>query len=498
MLFGQYQNLINGVRFPLDRPSPRNINRVDMGALPLIDRMHRTGIYMDADRCRALDSRLVVDQAILQESIDLLVGRPLNPASGDQVAAFLYGELGLDRVLAEHSSGKQEVKQTQSGSRLSTDDETLALLANLPHSSMKDEDGRPLPFDPIPGLIRDWREVTKIRTTYTTKLPDKINPYTGRIHTTFNPVRTDTGRLASSDPNLQNVPTRGDYGPMVRDCFWAQFAKEFGPNALGVETVLVSCDLSQIEMVGAAHVSNDPKMRRVFLEGHDLHTFTALAMFRLNELDVQPDPEKFPNAKHPSGKWPMSWKVFKTKYRIPAKTLGFGILYGVTPKGLQQQILNAGGPFWTEEECALFIRGWYALYSGVYEWTSEQHGRARRFGMVWDLLGRWRLIPEVYSSIEGVVNAGLRQAGNMPIQSFAQGIIKLAMAHAELLVQNYEKLKVICWPLLQIHDELIFEVDVRIVHEFVAEMKRIMCSVLELSVPINSSADTAMSWGTLK
>ena len=494
MLVGR-QKLINGVYFPIDRPSPRNVSRLDMGALPLIDRMHRNGIYLDVEKTRELDSRLGIDQNILQESIDLLVGRHLNPGSGDQVAAFLYGELGLDKELARHSEGRQEVKTTQSGARLSTDDETLALLAALPHHTDKDEDGRPLPFDPIPGLIRDWREVNKIRTTYTTKLPLKVNPYTNRIHTVFNPARTDTGRLSSSDPNLQNIPARGDYGPMVRDCFWAQFAHLSGPQ----QTVLVSCDLSQIEMVGAAHCSGDPKMSKVFLDGLDLHTFTALSMFRLNEADVQiEDPEKKPTF-HPSGTWPIPWKVFKSKYRLPAKTLGFGILYGVTPKGLQQQILNAGGPFWAEEECALFIRGWYALYHGVYQWTSEQHSRARRFGMVWDLLGRWRLIPEVFSSIEGVVNAGLRQAGNMPIQSFAQGIIKLAMAHAELLVQKYERFKaVICWPLLQIHDELIFEVSKTIVEEFRERMKELMCYCITLDVPVNVSSDTAFSWGALK
>lgn len=239
-------------------------------------------------------------------------------------------------------------------------------------------------------------------------------------------------------------------------------------------------------------------MCQVFLNGEDLHTMTAMAMFRLSPADVQPDPEKIPNAMHPSGVWPIPWKVFKTKYRLPSKVLGFGILYGVTPKGLQQQILNGGGPFWTEDECALFIRGWYALYHGVYEWTSEQHSRARRFGMVWDLFGRWRLIPEIYSSIEGVVNAGLRQAGNLAIQSGATGVIKLAMAHAELLVQKYERLKVKCLPLLVIHDELVFEVSVSIVDEFRAAMKDVMCSAVRLNIPIGSSSDVAFGWGALK
>ena len=481
MLLGKFQRLEGGVFFPIDHPSPRNVARLDMGALPLIDRMHHNGIYLDVAKCRKLHDDLGVQQLVLGELIDTIAGRPLNPGSGDQVARVLYDDLGLHKLLKEKSG--QEIGRTGSGARLSSDDEALSMLKGL-------RDGEGNTLDPLPGLILDWREVAKIRSTYTGPLPSKVNPHTNRIHTVFNPVRTATGRLASSNPNCQNIPIRSALGKAIRDCFMVQNQNHR----------LVSGDLSQIEMVGAAHASNDPKMRKVFLDGLDLHTFTAISMFRLNESEIEPDPEKYPGAvcPFPGGGWPISWKVFKHKYRLPAKTLGFGILYGVTPSGLQLQILNAGGPYWSEDDCALFIRGWYALYQGVYEWTCEQHGRARRYGKVWDLLGRWRLIPEVHSSIEGVVNAGLRQAGNMPIQSLAQGIIKLAMATMERVCQYYEAKGVTCWPLLQIHDELIFEVEDTIVEEFVTTMKKVMRGVVDLSVPIGSSADVAMSWGELK
>lgn len=777
MLLGQFQKLANGVRFPLDHPSPRNVERLDMGALPLIDRMHRNGIYMDAGQCRALDLKVITERDRIGEDIKFLANKKeFNPGSFIQVGKLLYGELKLDTAYSS-KYGKKLGKT--GGGALSTNDENLSQLKQ---------------FDPLPALILDWRELDKLSNTYTRPLPLLINPYTNRIQTTLNPVRTATGRLASSNPNCfdgetevltragwvkfknlkqdyepvaqwnygmvsfvvpcgytfghaahtvqvknqhidlvmtedhrcllqhrktgdlrvftasgypedwrqlhggdyeggtdipfwllrfllavqadgswfngdnldfgftkerkairlrsilealrvgyreekgsnnrfrftihsceatryvhgvigraktipwsfalslsaalikdactevmkwdgcitrnnhyssnnkqnaevvatwftlsnrraklrlykaasgsdnwqvdatqrnyslttnakkkitagcfvyclsvpssfllvrrngavcvtgncQNIPTRTIWGQLVRYCFKAQ-------HKGGKETILVSGDLSQVEMVGAAHVSRDPKMLRVFHNGLDLHTFTAISMFRLRESDIEPDPEKYPNAVCPfPGGWPITWKYFKKNYRLPAKTLGFAILYGVTPEGLQMQILNAGGPYWTVEECAHFIRLWYELYVGVYEWTCEQHARVFRYQMVWDLFGRWRRIPQGLSKIKGVVSDGLREAGNMPIQSLAQGIIKLAMAELEPVVRYYERLGEICWPLLQIHDELIFEVSKSVAVEFGDKMTNIMRNVLQLLAPLGSSCDMAESWGALK
>lgn len=495
------QRCYGGVRFPVDRPSPRNVLRLDMGAIPLIHKMHQSGIFLDTTALSALDARITEEMASTLENLQLLSDRNLNPNSGDQVARILYDELNLHKKLSEERANtrilkyekagwdtskislemKDVIRMTSSGSRLSTDDEALSQLQHL---------------DPLVPLILDYRGLSKLKNTYTkaAALPRYLNPHTGRIHTHFNVCRAATGRLASSEPNLQNIPTRGrpgwvtNWGNEIRKCFKAMYP----------DTVLASMDLSQIEMVWAAYVSRDPRMMKVFLDNEDLHTMTALAMFRLNPNDVQPDPEKRPGVAHPSGSWPITWKEFKTKYRLPAKTLGFGILYGVTPRGLQQQILSAGGPFWTEEECEEAIKLWYAVYQGVYEWTCWQHSRARRYGCVWDHFGRWREVPEVRSTIESVISAGLRQAGNMPIQSGAQGVIKLAMAEVVPLVEYYQSLGEKCIPLLQIHDELLFELSHNIAEEFCAQVREIMQNAVALPIPIGSSRDIAATLGDLK
>lgn len=475
-MLGSIQRLYGGVHFPLDRPSPRNVLRLDMGALPLIAKMHHNGIYLDTAALATLDAELATELAGLQESVDCLAGRPLNPCSGDQVARLLYDELHLDRRLAERNGGRSTISTTPGGKRLSTDDESLSQLRGL---------------DPLADLVLDWREVDKLRNTYTLKLPHCVNPYTRRIHTSFNVTRAATGRLSSSDPNLQNVPIRSEWAPAIRRCFTAQ-------QRPGKKTVLASMDLAQIEMVAAAHCSRDPNMMSVFLEGKDIHTFTAVGLFRLNAADVQPDPEKYLDAVHPTGVWPIHWKVFKQKYRIVAKQLGFGILYGVTPRGLQQQILAVGGPFWSEEDCATFIKAWYQFYSKVFEWTCEQHARARRWGKVWDLCGRWRLVPGVYSTIRGVVNEALRQAGNHGLQALAQEVIKLAMAEITPVVGWYERKGKLCLALLQIHDELIFELEEDIAEEFCDRGRQIMMNAMRLEVPIGASRDIANTWGDLK
>ena len=469
------QRCYGGVRFPLDHPSPRNVLRLDMGAIPLIHQMHENGIYLDTTALSTLHVKLGEEMEVIQSTVDLLADRRINPGSGDQVAKLLYEDLGLHLLYSASEQGGV-LKSTPSQKRLSTDDEVLSKLKT---------------FHPVVGAILDWRELDKLRSTYTGPLALHVNPHTGRIHTTFSVTRAATGRLASSNPNLQNIPVRGDYGNLIRKCFTTQHRN-------GRRTVLTSNDLSQIEMVMAAHASQDPKMMGVFSRGEDLHSFTALSMFRLNPADVQPDPEKHPGAVHSSGKWPITWKEFKTRFRLPAKTLGFGILYGVTPAGLQQQILSAGGPYWTVDECGDFIRAWYEFYYGVYQWTCLQHSRARRYRMVWDLFGRWRWVPQTMSSIRGQVNGGLREAGNHPIQAGAQGIIKLAMAQVMEIVEYFQGLEKVCMPLLQIHDELIHEVEEDIAEEFTAMVSGVMQGAVRLSVPVGSSSDRAYTWGDLK
>lgn len=295
----------------------------------------------------------------------------------------------------------------------------------------------------------------------------------------------------------QNIPTRSDWGKEIRKGFVAQDG-----------WVLVSLDLSQIEMVLAAFMSGDPTMMDVFLNGLDIHNKTACSIFRIDEqyitqlaLEADLDEKKIASM-DPIRK--AEWKKFKNGVRLPCKTLGFGILYGQTPEGLQTGIAAAGGPWWELDKCEKLVADWYNVYSGVADWMQEQHQRARRYGMVWDLFGRARLIPEVRSVHRANVNAGLRACGNMPIQATAGGILKLAMAyiHREVLPLYAG----VARALLTIHDELIFECRADVAAEFVEVGKTVMETVVPLlagfggpvDTPIKSSGDIAINWGVCK
>lgn len=438
-----------GVRV-MDHPCPINVRRLDQGALPMIESYHRYGIQLDTEHLNTLTSVLVSEEESIRSKIKQSVGKDINWNSGDQVSHLLYKELGLKSPV--------KMRFTDSG-REAADEEAL--------SALKDQ-------HEVVGFILEGRGATKLRTTYAEKLPLMIHPETGRLHTTFKYTRAETGRLTSEDPNLQNIPTRSDLGNEVRNGFVA------GKDKLGRQCVLASIDLSQIEMVLAGDLSQDSLMCQAFRDGVDIHTLTALKAFNL------PDE---------AAKWP----TFKKEYRLPAKTIGFGILYGQSGQGAQVNILANGGPFWTVAQCDDLIARWFRVYAGITSWMEDQYSRARRYGMVWDMWGRLRRIPEARSRISRVSRGGLRKAGNMPIQSSAQGMIKLDMAELMPVVGYYQSFPdVRCWPLLQIHDELIFELSPNIADEFCEWATGVMTSNIELSVPVRASSATAFRWGDLK
>lgn len=446
---GLGQRCYGGVRL-LDSPCPINVRRLDRGALPMVEEFHRRGVLLDTAHLANLSSLLLYEEESIAAKIRQSVGREVNWNSSQQVAQLLYKDLGL----------KPPIKaRVTEGGVASTDEEML--------SSIKDQ-------HEVVGFILDGRGTTKLRTTYAEKLPLMIHSETGRLHTTFKYTRTETGRLSSEDPNLQNIPARSELGNQIRAAFVA------GKDPVGRQCVLLSADLSQIEMVLAGYLSEDPIMSQAFIDGVDIHTLTALRAFGL------PDE---------AAKWPN----FKKDYRLPAKTVGFGILYGQTAQGAQANILANGGPFWSVAQCEDMISRWFGVYRGISDWMDMQFSRARRYGMIWDMWGRFRRVPEARSRLSRIAKAGLRKAGNMPIQASAQGILKLAMAELMPHVRYYQSFSdVRCWPLLQIHDELIFELSPNIADEFAALTTEIMCNTVELPVPVRSSAVTALHWGDLK
>jgi DNA polymerase-1 len=300
--------------------------------------------------------------------------------------------------------------------------------------------------------------------------------------------------MASDSPNLQNIPVREELGSQVRCGFVAEEGYELG-----------ALDLSQIEMVWAAELSQDPAMLDIFRRGLDMHVRTACGLFRPDDGGtyhydavmalIQADKA---GTLDPATK---AWlEDFRKNKRTPAKTLGFGILYGQTAQGLQQNILANDGPLFSLEECETYIDAWYELYHGVREWMEVQYRRARQHGMVWTAFGRPRLIPEVKAYSHSTVNQGLRQCGNTPIQGSAGDHLKIAMAIIWLIVQDfqYRYPDERCWPLLPVHDELIFELSPSIRDDFLGLAKEAMETSVPLSVPVKASVAHGRSWAELK
>jgi DNA polymerase-1 len=464
-----HPRLFNGVRL-VDWPSPRNVERLDLGCLPMILDMQHTGIRLDLAHFKHLEIRLTEEKRRLESEFQALAASEGCPdvevGSPDQIAEFLFHKLRIQ--------GDSRVKLTAKRRRETTGDEVLSGFISA---------------HPVVKTVLDWREVDKLLNTYVIPIP--ASAVDGRFYTEIRPTVAITGRLATGDAregkrNLQNIPIQGEWGKEIRNGFIA------GPGR-----VIVSNDLSQIEMRIPAHLANCPALREVFVRGLDIHSFTAIRMFGLDGgrilalLALDARGQTTPEQKR-------DITEFKHKYRLPAKTLGFAILYGVTARGLQQQILAAGGPFWTEEECQGFIDAWFAVYPEVKEWLEEQYTRAKRYEMIWDMFGRWRAVPEVRSVHRRAIEKAMREVGNFPIQSGAQGVIKLAMAEGTELYRYYQGLGEVCLPLIQVHDEILTECSRAIAEEYAAVLRDIMRSVVTLSVPLEASSDIAERWGDIK
>lgn len=469
--------LYGGVRY-IDAPCPANVRRLDHGALPLIHRMHTHGIRIDQPFLRSLHEEIATKKLDLEASTMQLVGsdyqdfngkvyKPFNIGSPDQVARLLFDHLQVHKG--------ERLRMTDSGKRPTTGDEVLELYKD----------------NPIVSNILDWRELDKVDGTYVTALLTWADS-DSRIHTSFSATTAATGRLASSKPNLQNIPIRTEIGKRVRMAFLA-----------GTGRVLVSCDLSQIEMRWAAHLSQDPAMMEAFRLNQDIHEKTACTIFHL-DLDHVASLRLKVESGSASPAETAWYRDFKQQKRLPSKVLGFRILYEEVdgkhaPAGLQTQIIVEGGPWWELEECAKLIADWYRTYARIRELMEEQYRRARRWGMVWDAFGRPRLVPEIYSAHRRIRGEGLRKAGNHTVQSSAQGTIKLAMAASLPIYDIFDGGNgCVCWPLLQIHDELISEVDKGQARDFADCQMEIMEQATPLSIPVGSSSDIAERWGELK
>lgn len=321
-------------------------------------------------------------------------------------------------------------------------------------STAEDELVKLRDLHPIIPLLQDYRELNKLQTTYLNALPIMINKKTGRIHSSFNQTVTATGRLSSNDPNLQNIPTRTEEGRKIREAFIAE--KGFA---------LIGFDYSQIELRLAAHMAGDKKMIAAFKNDEDIHTATAA---EINGVKLE---------------------AVTKNMRREAKAINFGILYGQGPHGLSQ---SAGIPYWQANE---FIKKYFEAYPSIKKMVATSIKEAQKTGYALTLFGRKRPLPEINSSMPMVRKSAERMAINTPLQGTAADLIKMAMIKSAELIKGHEgEIRL----LLQVHDELIFEVKKDKLDDYAPKIRKIMTEVLRLRIPIVVDESIGKNWGELK
>ena len=486
--------LFGGITLP-GRPDLRNVEKLDRLPVPQVMRMMKVGITIDPVWFDDLTSKLTIRQAELKsllacqippENLDRFVdssGEELNfnPDSSVQVAALVFDLLGLGK------NRDVRLKKTKSGA-ISTGKKQLETLKNE-HEAVR--------------LVLEYRECSKLKNTYTTALPKIAKVHNRgecavcglrhriehkRVHTQILPTRAATGRFQSKTPNLFNIPARTKLGREVRKGFIPEPDDE-NPRKL------VGNDLSQIEMRILADRAQEKNLIRIFKERRDPHADTAMRAFsktleEVTKMTRRPDPESpvWATWDGDSKRWKVkpefsdaysdydsrvsdgisTWfdEDGKLLYRAPCKNVGFGVVYGLQPAGLYDLMAvtyaTAGMPlpsFITLEWCDQFIKDWLGLYPEASAYFDLQHWRAKEHGIVWDMFGRVRRIPEVRSCHEDIRAAGLRQAVNMPIQSGNAGILKIAMARIERRFEELRGHGIYVEALLPVYDEVIAETE---------------------------------------
>jgi len=399
---------------------------VEMPLLPVLLRMETNGVALDTARLREMSWSMGEKLATLESAIYESVGHRFNINSTQQLAAVLYDELNLPRS-----------KKTKSG--YSTGAAVLEALKGA---------------HPVIELLLEYRQVSKLKSTYADSLTGLVDPDTGRVHTSFNQTGTVTGRLSSSDPNLQNIPIRTEEGRQVRRAFIAE--KD--------SSLLLSADYSQIDLRALAHLSQDPGLLAAFAADEDIHATTASKVFGVPVSEVTPDMRRL------------------------AKTVNFGVIYGMSEYGLEQATELS------RQEAAEFIRAYFDKYSAVKAYLDRTKREAAEKGYVQTILGRRRYIPEIKSSNGQVRMSAERMAINMPVQGTSADIIKVAMIQ---LQSEMDRAGLEAKMILQVHDELLFELPRDEAGRLTQLLQRIMPTALKLSVPLKIDVKTGPNWGDM-
>jgi DNA polymerase-1 len=401
-------------------------SEVEMPLVPVLLHMERNGIALDKDLLNNMSRQLGEQLIKLETEIFSYAGHQFNINSPQQLGTVLFEELQLPTARKGKSGYSTEA----------------SILEGLSKEHV------------IARTVLDYRQLTKLKSTYIDALPSLLNSKTGRVHTSFNQTRAITGRLSSSEPNLQNIPIRGELGREIRKSFIA-------PKG----TCLLGGDYSQIDLRVLAHLSQDPRLLQAFNQDEDIHAATAAQLFGVDTSEVAPDMRRL------------------------AKTVNFGVIYGMSEYGLEQATELS------REESAQFIANYFEKYTAVKEYLEATKEQARKTGCVQTVLGRRRFIPEINSTNRQIREGAERMAINMPVQGTSADIIKVAMINLCREIENRQlKSKL----LLQVHDELVFEVpeeELKTMRQLVPE---IMSAALKLSVPIKVDTKTGANWGEMK
>ena len=395
---------------------------VEMPLLFTLAAMEKKGVLVDTALLQKMSEELEQLLSLSEEKIHRLAGEKFNINSPKQLQAILFEKLKLPKG-----------KKTKEG--YSTDVDVLSDLARS-HE--------------LPAEILAYRSLSKLKSTYVDALPALINPYTGRIHTSYNQTVAATGRLSSSNPNLQNIPIRTLEGKRIRQAFIA-----------APDCVLISADYSQIELRVLAHLSEDKTLLEAFASDEDIHTRTASDVFGVFPQMVSPD------------------------MRRQAKVINFGILYGMSAFGLAKEL---GVP---QKMAQAYIDGYFARYQKVRDYLDGILEGARRDGFVCTLLNRRRYLPELKSNVPAIRQFAERMAINAPIQGSAADLIKIAMVNIDrLLTKNNLSARLI----MQVHDELVIEAPVKEKEEVIELVRREMEEVIKLKVPLKVEIATGKNW----
>ena len=396
---------------------------IELPVSAVLGRIERRGVLIDPALLARQSHELAERMLALEQQAYEIAGQRFNIGSPKQIGEILFTRLGLP------------VKKKTATGAPSTDEEVLQELAQ---------------DYPLPARILEHRGLAKLKSTYTDKLPLMVNPATGRVHTNYAQAVAITGRLASNEPNLQNIPIRTAEGRRVREAFVAP------PGHL-----IVSADYSQIELRIMAHISGDPGMTRAFAEGQDIHRATAAEIFGLSAAEVSAEQRRY------------------------AKTINFGLIYGMGAFGLSQAL-------GIEQKAARdYIDRYFARFAGVRRYMDETKARAAELGYVETLFGRRIVLPEIRGGSGPRRSAAERQAINAPMQGTAADLIKLAMIAVQRALDEQGRRTAM---IMQVHDELVLEAPEEEVEWARQEVPRLMAGVAELAVPLLAEVGVGRNW----